>query len=170
MLTFQKLWNNHPTITGEDNPCTTNGKVNFSDQCAIRVGVALQACGVNTAHIPGARHCWYHDKSAGHVLAAEELANGLKRYPIPGLGKLQKVQPEEFKNILRGKRGIIFFKDYWRRDGELFRNRSGDHIDIWNGSRLTAWNTWARIQLNLSWEGSWSDYKKSKKIWFWVAA
>ncbi len=167
MLTFKKLWDSHPTITGEDNPCATDRRVNFSDQCAIRVGVALSACGFNTANIPGARHCWYHKKSAGHVLAAEELANGLIKYPIAGLGKVQKIDPSKFKNKLAAHKGVIFFKDYWSRNGESYRNRSGDHIDLWNGIRLTDWFTWVRIQAGFSWEGRFSDYSKSKEIWFW---
>jgi hypothetical protein len=168
MIRFNKLWENHPTISGQDSPCSTNGKSNFSDQCAIKVGVSLSACGVNTTHIPGVRHCWFHEKSDGHVLAAEELGQGLKRGNIAGIGKLQKIDPKNFKSSLSGKKGIIFFKDYWARNGETIRNKSGDHIDLWNGSRLTDWKTWARIQLNISWEGSWSDYKKSKEIWFWA--
>ena len=167
MVTFKKLWENHPTITGEDNPCTTNGKVNFPDQCAIRVGVALTACGVNTANIPGARHCWQHKKSAGHVLAAEDLAKGLKVYPIPGLAKAHKIESTKFKDEISSQTGIIFFKDYWRRGGDTSRNRTGDHIDLWNGARLTDWFTWIRIQAGFSWDGSFSDYRKSKEIWFW---
>lgn len=171
MLTFQKLWTSHPTITGKDNPCTTAGKINFPDQCAIRVGAALSACGVNTVLIPGARHCWQHKKSEGHVLAAEDLANGLKVYRVSGLGKPQKIAPSQFKRELAAQKGIIFFKDYWRRTvngkKEEFRNRSGDHIDLWNGSRLTDWFTWARIQAGFSWEGRLSDFKQSKEIWFW---
>jgi len=168
MIRFKELWENHPTIAGVDNPCTTKGKVNFSDQCAIKVGVALSSCGVNTSHIPGARHCWYHEKSQGHILAAEDLAKGIKQRPITGIGKIQKIEPKDFKSILNGKKGIIFFKDYWARNGETKRNKSGDHIDLWNGSRLTDWKTWARIQFHLSWEGSWSDYRQSKEVWFWA--
>lgn len=115
MLTFQKLWDNHPTITGDDNPCTTNGKANFPDQCAIRMGTTLSACGVNTAQIPGVRHCWYHQQSAGHTLAAEELANGLKQYSIAGLERIQSVEPSNFKKELASQKGIIFFEDYWMR-------------------------------------------------------
>ncbi|MBI3561966.1 MAG: hypothetical protein HY080_09665 [Gammaproteobacteria bacterium] len=171
MLTFQKLWDNHPTITGNDNPCTTNGKVNFSDQCAIRLGVALAACGVNTAHLPGVRHCWQHKKSEGHVLVAEELAHGLKRFPVGGLGSLQHIKPAEFKEVLASQKGIILFKDYWRRTvngkKEEYRNRSGDHIDLWNGQRLTSWFSWVRIQANFSWEGSFTNFRQAKEIWFW---
>ena len=75
MLTFQKLWENHPSVSEEDdNPCTTNGKINFSNQCAIRLGVGLAKCGVKTYQIPGATHCWHkHDKSQGHIIRAEKL-------------------------------------------------------------------------------------------------
>jgi len=80
MVTFQKLWENHPTITGDENPCTTNGKSNFPNQCAIRMGVSLARCGVDTSRIPGAIHCWHkHDKSLGHIIRAEELAKGLEK-------------------------------------------------------------------------------------------
>jgi len=174
MATFNELWNNHPAIKGNDNPCSTNGRSNFGNQCAIKLGVCLQNSGIDTTKIPGIRHCWQHDKSAGHVLAAEEFAKALKRHSpfLPGVRKIQEINPKEFKGTLRRKRGIIFFKDYWRRTvngkKESVRNRSGDHIDLWNGSRLTDWHTWARIQLHLSWEGTWSDYGKSKEIWFWA--
>ena len=131
------------------------------------MGVCLSRCGVVTSHLPGATHCWHHDKSEGHVIRAEELANGLRGYHLGGMQKLVKKTGKDFKKELRSKKGIIFFKDYWRRGKESYRNRSGDHIDLWNGYRLTDWKTWARIQFNLSWEGVWSDYRKSKEIWFW---
>ena len=115
MITFQKLWDNYPTTTENKNPCSTNGKSNFRDQCAIRVGVALSACGFDTRKLPGVRHCWQHKNTPGHVLAAEELAKGLKSFSIAGVGKLQEIEPSEFAEKLRGKKGIIFFKDYWQR-------------------------------------------------------
>jgi hypothetical protein len=117
--------------------------------------------------VPGARYCWQHKRSAGHVLAAEELANGLRMHPFFGLGNLQKITPENFKDKIALQTGIIFFKDYYKRDGETFRNRSGDHIDLWNGSRLTTLLSWFRIQGGLSWEGVWSKHGDSKEIWFW---
>ena len=177
MITFQKLWDNYPTITENKNPCSTNGKPNFPNQCAICVGVALSACGFDTRKLPGVRHCWQHKNTPGHVLAAEELAKGLKSFPIAGIGKLQKIEPSEFAEKLRGKKGIIFFKDYWQRTingkKESFRNRSGDHIDLWNGHRITDWTSWARIHIRIGRFGlhsisdKWSDYEDSKSIWFW---
>jgi len=61
---------------------------------------------------------------------------------------------------LTGFRGIIFFQNYWGTGNQ------GDHIDLWNGTRLTHWSSWARIQLHIS-GGSWSDYRKAEAIWFW---
>ena len=40
MFTFDTLWKNHPQILGDAAPCRTNGAKNFSDQCAINLGVA----------------------------------------------------------------------------------------------------------------------------------
>lgn len=110
MFSFQDLWDNHPTITGNDQPCSTNGKPNFSNQCAIRLGVALSACGIDTRKLPGVRHCWHHDKAKGHVLSAEELARGLKAFPVAGLGMFQQIEASEFSEKLRGRKGIIFLR------------------------------------------------------------
>ena len=110
------------------------------------------------------------------MLAAEELAKGLKSFPIAGIGKLQEIEPSEFAEKLRGKKGIIFFKDYWQRTingkKESFRNRSGDHIDLWNGSKITSPHSWARIYLRIGGfglhsSGFYSDLEDSKSIWFW---
>lgn len=171
MVTFKDLWESHPQVTGDDNPCATDGKPNFSDQCAIRVGAALAACGVNTASLPGVPHCWHHAKSSGHTLAAEELAMGLRRSAVPGVRELVEIAPPEFKGALSGKKGIIFFKDYWQRTingkQELFRNRTGDHIDLWNGYRLAHPRSVVQMYLRLGSFGLGSDHSKAKEIWFW---
>lgn len=171
MVTFNSLWKAHPTTSGKSNPCSSGGASNFPNQCAISVGSALAACGVNTKSIPGAAHCWHHDGAEGHVLRAEELAAGLSRTTIPGIHRLEKLRPDGYSAALSGRRGIVFFKDYWQRTTgdrqESFRNRSGDHIDLWNGSRLTDWRSWFRIRLGLTIPGVWSDLEESRQIWFW---
>ena len=165
MIQFQKFWESYPTIQGDKAPCKTNGKKNFEDQCAIRLGAALAKNWVKTTNlVPKGRHCWKHEAVEGHVLAAEELANGLARFPIGGIQKKIDIDPSTFQKDIAGKRGIIFFKDFWTRNGESFRNRSGDHIDLWNGSRLTDWRTWFLISTTLNTGG---NYGKSKEIWFW---
>lgn len=160
---FSALWESHPTIAGNEDRCSSD----FTNQCAIRVGVALTACGVDTAKIPGATHCWHHKKSEGHILRAEELAGGLSRLTILGVGSRLVVDSAKFEKTLKGKTGIIFFKDYWQRQGETSRNRSGDHIDLWDERRLTTITSWFQIQLGISVDGYWSDFGKSKTVWFW---
>jgi hypothetical protein len=165
MITFQKLWDSYPTIQGDKAPCKTQGKKNFDDQCAIRLGAALADNGVKTTNlVPKSRHCWHHDVNEGHVLAAEELALGLARYPIGGIQRKIEISPDTFQKDISGKKGIVFFKDFWTRNGENFRNRSGDHIDLWNGSRLTDWRTWFLISSTFNTGGT---YSKSKEVWFW---
>lgn len=164
-MEFQKLWDNYPTIQGDKAPCRTDGIKNFQDQCAIRLGAALSSNGVKTTNlVPKARHCWYHNTSDGHILAAEELASGLTNYSMPGVSHKESVNPATYQKELAGRKGIIFFKDFWQRDGEIYRNRSGDHIDLWNGSRLTDWRTWFFISSTFNLGG---NYSKSKEIWFW---
>lgn len=171
MIKFEELWKNHPTVLNSNDPCEINGKPQFSNQCAIRVGVALSKCGIDTSKMPGARHCWYHKKAQGHILAAEDLANSLNKYPINGIQPAITVDPKTFKNDLKNKKGIIMFKDYWKRVGEI--NPTGDHIDLWNGSRLTDPKSWARIHLRAGSFGlhsfipGWSDLENSKSVIFW---
>jgi hypothetical protein len=45
--------------------------------------------------------------------------------------------------------------------------KSGDLIDLFHGSRVTERAPWIRIHWGISWDGVWSDFKKSKEIWFW---
>ncbi|WP_202632390.1 T6SS effector amidase Tae4 family protein [Cronobacter malonaticus] len=97
----------------------------------------------------------------------EELANALKRTAIPGVFTAVKVSTDNFEKTLRGQTGIIFFKDYFRRGSESFNNRSGDHIDLWNGERVTSRSSYLRIQWGLHWEGYLSDFFNSREIWFW---
>ncbi|WP_261154046.1 type VI secretion system amidase effector protein Tae4 [Serratia ficaria] len=167
-ITFSSLWENHPEVNGDANPCLKpNGDKAFDDQCAIRVGTALARCGYDVTKLSGVNFCWLHPKSEGHILRAEELAHALARTPVPGLGRMVKVTPDKFDQVLKGQTGIIFFKDYWRRGNESFRNRSGDHIDLWNGSRLTSKLSYVRIQWGVSWDGTISSFFKSKEVWFW---
>lgn len=164
MITFKKLWDNYPGLNGNPAPCKTKGKKNFTNQCAIRVGVALAACGVDTTQlVPAKRHCWHHPTKDGHVLAAEELGKALIKTTLPGAKKAIQVDPKSFDKDLKGKTGIIFFKDYWLRSGEDFQTRSGDHIDLWNRNRLTDWSTIFRFAFNFIVS---TNYEDCREIWF----
>ncbi len=76
-----------------------------------------------------------------------------------------EIEPATFQAKLKGKTGIIFFKDYWQRGRENFENRSGGHIDLWKSSKITSGTMFYRSMIELF--GFVSDLNKSKKIWFW---
>lgn len=54
-----------------------------------------------------------------------------------------------------GRKGIIFLKDYYGQ------NNQGDHIDLWNGKRLTKYASWV--------EFAFRDGRRYSKatVWFW---
>ena len=101
------------------------------------------------------------------MLSASELATGLKKAKIEGIAAPIDVVAKDFKAQIAGKKGIIYFEDYWLRAEDKQGNPTGDHIDLWNGSRLTDFTSWFRVQMGISYEGVWSDFEKSKKIIFW---
>lgn len=169
IITFNELWNNFPS----GYPCD---KKVFSDQCAIRVAVALQNCGASLATYKGAC-CWFH-KEVKHALRAEELAHWLNKRYLAGWPVATDITGSDWTEKAAAKQGIIFFKDYWLRSGE--KVPSGDHIDLWNGSRFP--NTSA-----ISWAGNvlrfglgvdsidipyiqYSDLGGAKKILIWEIA
>lgn len=154
MVKFKTLWENHPTVESffDDFPCKKNGVKAFENQCAIRMGVALEKSGVNLKSFKGAR-CW-HNHSPAHVLRAEELANWLKT----GFSPFKQMTSFDAKDGFAkcdGKTGIVFFKDYYGP------NNQGDHIDLWNGSRLTRRTTWFEFSFR---DGS---HYEDATVWYW---
>jgi Type VI secretion system (T6SS), amidase effector protein 4 len=145
---FGVLWANHPAMQGVTNPCTTNGKVNFENQCAIRLGVCLSLSGVNLGNFRGAKCYPGHGHKRAHILRAEELAGWLEgqdtTFGTPT--KKKKVSGGDYKN----KKGVIYLKDFWGPGNQ------GDHIDLWNGSMMTL--------------GSPSYITASREVWFWEIA
>ncbi|MCP4490257.1 MAG: hypothetical protein GY820_23500 [Gammaproteobacteria bacterium] len=140
IVLFNQLWTNHPA---GDFPCDEE---TFPNQCAIRMGVALEQSGVNTHTFdkmypnrrcyPGFKH------SPRHILAAQELANWIKSETTL-FGDVEihkKVTKKEFM----GKKGIIFIKDGW---GIV------DHIDVWNGVEMKGGRT--------------NYFARGKEVWLW---
>ena len=169
MITFDRLWEAHGSISDVDYPCLVDGKPAFEDQCAIRLGYALARCGFDTRSFPGAEHCWHHPKSEGHILRAQEFADALKQRRPDSFDKARSLPVKDFKRHIAGKKGIIFFKDYALRRTDPINKPTGDHIDLWNGWRMTKWSSWIRITTGLSLPGYWSDFEKSGEILFWRA-
>jgi hypothetical protein len=142
MLSFDTLWQEHPYIKdGGAPPCTDEyGNPHFENQCAIRMGVALDRAGMELRGFRGAR-CWFGHR--GHTLRAEELANWLRTQSriLSRVAKTKNAVHTQFA----GKKGIAFFKDGWPR--------GGDHIDVWNGERLGG--------------GQLDYFSRAKEVWFW---
>lgn len=162
MPNFQTIWNNHPNIKG-DKPLLDQ-KI-YANQCAINLSAALIRSQVPLTGFRGAVS-WQKEKPK-YAIRAQELADWLKTtFPrIPT--RFEKVTAKEFSTKLSQKRGIIFFQNYWGPGNQ------GDHIDLWNGSRLTDWRSWARIHVRVGSHGlhdlgAGSDFKKAESVWFWA--
>ncbi len=165
MVTFNQLWANHPTNTGEQHPCSTLGISNFENQCSIRMGVCLRRSGVPASAIRGALTCNQakltgHGHDDMHFIRARELAQALRSASIPGVGPVYSLNnPGDFANELDGRKGLIFFNGYWWRSTDTSKP-TGDHIDVWNGWRTSA-------KMLFPWFGWLGGYNKSSNIWFW---
>lgn len=159
MPTFLQLWESHPNVKG-DGPLLD--KAVYENQCAINMSAALIRAGVDMKTYRGT-WSWQKDR-ARYAIRAEELANwlagGASRLPA----KLTKYNGEEASEAFEKvdhKKGIIFFKDYYGP------GMTGDHIDLYNRSRMTEVFSWFRIHARISLSGVWSDFRKAKSIWFW---
>jgi hypothetical protein len=139
-VSFQSLWDNHPF---PESPCDTK---TFLNQCAIRMGVALEKAHVDTTSFdimyprrrcyPGFKH------SPRHILAAQELANWLEtQTSVVGT-------PEKRKKVTSGdyggRKGIVFVRNGWGPT---------DHIDVWNGIAMKG--------------GDAAYFSLGQEIWFW---
>ena len=155
MPRFPQLWNNHPNITDE-GPLLD--KKQYPNQCAVNMYATLQKSGVNVKSFYG-QLSWQKDKPK-YAIRAQELADWLASPANPVHTRVEKYSGEEVFDKIRGRTGIIFFQNYWGLGNQ------GDHIDLWNGVRLTHWTSWLRIQLHIS-GGGWSNYRQAETVWFW---
>lgn len=139
-LTWESIWEHHPY---PQSPCSQSY---FPNQCAIRMGIALEKAGVDTKSFDTMyphRRCYKGlNHSPKHILAAQELANWIEtQAPVFGnVAKHKNVSSAHFQS----KQGIIFIQDGWG---------ATDHIDIWNGSQMKG--------------GSPSHIALGKEVWFW---
>jgi len=174
-LTFKDLWDNYPHNEPCINPRT--GKKAYDDQCAVRLGVALEKSGVDFTRFHGAR-CEFGPRGNGMALRAEELAVWLRTRPFLGCPTPLVVPGKQFQQQFKGRTGIMFFKDYWLRAGEKFP--TGDHIDLWNRDRLTpSFYNFMRFSLGISRLPNFNPFRtsnnpnwysnlaESKQVFFW---
>lgn len=174
-VTFKELWGNYV----EGTPYIVKGKVpdGFENQCAIRMSATLHKVGVrmisfsqNNIKPEGKAPTLGRIVLNGMATAtrANEMAKWLETRPICGVGAAQNITGENWKDKIKGKTGIIFFGDYWSREGESSDAASGGHIDLWNGSSMTPnWASTLRFTFGISYiPGIYSNLGKAKKILF----
>ena len=168
-VTFDTIWKNYP----DGHPCvdkkTAKVPAGYSDQCAMRVGYALERSGVSFASFHGKR-CPCAPRTTGMVAGAQELANWLGPTRFSGCPRPEAFTGSIVFERIAGRTGIIFLANYWQRPGETGATRTGDHIDLWNGSRMTASSSWFRVHLGISWDGLWSDFRGATRVLFWPIA
>lgn len=155
MASFKNIWDRYPN----SDPCDAmdHGKKLYSSQCAIRLSHALDAAGVDLSSFSGDR-CKVHPQ---HILDASALAKWVGKH----LSEPTNITGSDWNEHIAGQTGIVCFEDYWARAGET-TNRTGDHIDLWNGSRLTGLLSWFRVNWHIVVDGTWSDFGKSRRITF----
>ncbi|MCP3675224.1 MAG: hypothetical protein GY829_12235 [Gammaproteobacteria bacterium] len=165
-MSFKDLWKNFPDKDKIKKICTnkqTGSNQPFSNYCAIMLSDCFIKSGMDTNTFM-AKKCWSHSGKK-HILLAEELAHALNKNLPPGFSQMKKVAPGSFQTEIKGKTGVIFFKDYWQRGKERFEARSGDHIDLWNKDEITGQGMFMRSIYEFF--GVISDLNKCKEIWFW---
>jgi hypothetical protein len=166
MASFKTLWDNFPDVDDVKAKCfnkQAKSSAPFDDYCAILLSECFLKEGLAIDKATGNR-CWSHAGSR-HLLLAEQFANWLSNSPPAGFGTREKIPPGTFQKELAGRTGVLFFKDYWQRQGQSEENRSGDHIDLWSKSRITGSSMIYRGLIE--WLGLVSDLNKSREIWFW---
>jgi len=139
-VSFAHLWASYPD---EDQPCVpSNDEPTFENQCAIRMGIALENAGFDMSSYPGAR-CW-HGHNSAHIIRAQELADWLDQV-CPAVSAAEKLDP--MADNIQARQGIIFCRNFWGTYNE------GDHIDLWDGFEMR--------------HGEVEYISKSEEIWFW---
>ncbi len=128
--------------------------------------LALAHAGVSFNNFAGAR-CPASTRASGLAASAQGLAEWLTRRPFAGCPAPESYDGKTVFEKIKDRTGIIFLANYWQRSGETGNARSGDHIDLWNGSRMTAVSSWFRVHIGISWDGLWSDFRGAPKTLFW---
>lgn len=150
MPTFNQLWTHHPMngSTPESHPCRdSKGAVHaaLDNQCAIRLGLAFHGAGIDIDRVPGDR-CW-NGHGRKHILRVRNLLPWIDAN-VAIIGCKKKAVSKNVTDAnFTGKRGIVYFQNFWGR------NNQGDHIDLWNGTKIA--------------KGELDYFARSEEVWFW---
>lgn len=150
---FDRLWAAHPALQTPAviAPCSTKGVSNHDNQCVIRLGVAMRACGISLASYRGV--CCWSGHGRDHPLRVEQMKLWLNSesatfVPYAHIAKRdKKTGAQNSWHAYSGRRGIVAWINFWGRGNQ------GDHIDLWDGSSVA--------------HGALDYFERSQEIWFW---
>ena len=136
----------------------------ITNQCAVRLSVALSRCGVDLLGFPDRRRVHSGRQRCrldrDHVVGAEELG----RYLLGILGaprRFNAQQADDARGALAGQRGIIYFNNCFRRSTGA---QTGDHIDLFDGNRY--YNEIIRVGAGGD-AGTRTDlFHRANQVWF----
>jgi Type VI secretion system (T6SS), amidase effector protein 4 len=170
-LTFQELWSAYPDKEDPFRDSKTGEVPAYADnQCAIRLSITLHHVGVEMKSFRGEGQIRIDDKRT--ALRAKEMAQWLKLKPFAGLPEPIDITEFNWQDKIKGRTGIVFFSGYWARKTDSAGQTTGDHIDLWNGSKLTSPGIQGRLtsfmRFTVGVSSAWySDLGKSKQVLFW---
>lgn len=134
-VTFARLWAAYPAGHPYVDPRTGKPPAGYENQCAIKVCVAIHGAGIEMKSFRGAA---VKMNGLTTAIVAAQLAAWLKLQPFCGLPQApENITGKGWEARIQSRTGIVYFENYWRRSGET-TTATGDHVDLWNGSRLTA--------------------------------
>lgn len=173
---FADLWKGYPGSPPYVDPKTGKPPPGYSNQCALKVSAAIHSVGIEMKSYAFGDRVKINGKNAAAL--ASNLANWLKQVPFCGLPKQpENVTGEKWEDKIKGRTGIVYFADYWKRSTDKEGQPTGDHIDLWNGSRLTASGFIGTLTTTARYFGQrsflpgtdwgYSDLGTSKSILFW---
>lgn len=164
---FEQMWGNFPFFN------IRHKADEIDNYCAINLSEALIESGIKVA----GGDCWGcpSGKSNTHYLRAADMAEWLNTKPFRGCPTPIKATGKNFKEQFRGKKGIIYLKDYWQRKHEEgTEKRTGDHIDpvdftglIPNFASNLITTDFLINYLGFSIDGYWSDKELSTEVLLW---
>ncbi len=147
--------------TIDNAPC----KAGVTNQCAVRMSVALKRCGFDLAAFRNQKRIHRNRRSCNltvpHVLGAKELADYLSQsWGAPERFGGDAVNSAPF--VLNGRKGVIYFDNCFVRSGST--KKTGDHIDLWTGE--TYYNEVIKVSAGGSAQVGTPLFGESREVWF----
>jgi hypothetical protein len=128
--TFEQMRTCYEGYRNDSAPCKFPG---ISNQCAVRLSVALVRNGMSLDEFPDQRRIHQGRSRCAiteqHLVGADELHRYLVRVWDAGL----RGTGSSIRDQIGGNAGIIYFNNCFHRSSDPEGTNRGDHIDLWNG-------------------------------------